>query len=141
MVRGLGIKLIKLSLILVATVIVLIVIFVLIFAIKFAWDQRSRTISTVTDGTHTITVSWNPSDWEFNSSIYVVGDIEGANEQLLLVADAIDTADVRFIDSNTIRVFLFGQHRIAVAGLKWHIIDSLDIDLSTQSEPIRWKMR
>jgi hypothetical protein len=132
-------RFIKIILVSIASLFGLVVAFVLFFVIWTEWAQKGKEVLTKTEGFHSIAVIRYPGGLGTTSSIHVNHTYANEDKQLLLVADAIDTVEVRFLSPNQLIVYMLRQRNPFVSGEKYYVADSLIFNLETHTETVHWR--
>lgn len=95
----------------IAAVIVLILLPVILFVVRTEFELRSRLLSTIESPLYRIEIYYFPgSSMGTNPKVRVFSEDESGSEQLLVHAEARDTASAFFVDSVTAAVILYSRY-------------------------------
>ncbi len=124
----------------VASIVVVIILFFLSMCGVYLYEHHERVKSEIDNNKYKVKLLHFPSG--FGTTPYIkikLYDKSKDKETLLLYYDAKDTADLKFIDSNTLQVNLLRHDYSSYGNSYWYTTDSFIFILNQDIEPIIYK--
>ena len=112
---------------------------ILLAVIIMVWyiiSHMGRYILVVEQGVYKVKVVYYPSGLGTNQYVKLYSVKKGVDEQLLVFADARDSAGIEFLDSTTAQILILQKRSDLEFGAYWQITDSFVLDLSKSIETI-----
>lgn len=101
----------------------------------YVLGHRTEIIGRVANDKYEIITERFPGGFGTSQFIKVIAVNQQGQEQLMLIADAYDTVDVRFLDSNTAELYLLDRH--ASYPNEWYVRDTFTYQLNQIYDPVR----
>jgi hypothetical protein len=106
-------------------------------AVWWMYENRYRQLGRIEYKNFEVNISRRPGPLDIPPCLRVEVENQNNDEVLLLYADAIDTANVFFVDDSIIQVNLLKARFSALNHFEWYTCDSLVVNLNTNNSTFR----